>query len=175
MQPVFWITGPPAAGKSTLCEALLARYDRGMCIPVDDLRLWVRSGLSESVPWTDETERQFQIAEAATCAVARTYHEHGFAVVIDHCRNMPRLEQVSNEHLGDLPVLKICLLPDLEANLARNRDRTNKPFDHTWLIDTIKFTNDRFRNDHLPGWLVIDNSNLTTEQTIDVILSKTVG
>lgn len=155
-------------GKSTLCAALLRRFGRAVHIPVDDLRLWVTSGLSESVPWTDETERQFQIAERATCEVARQYHEAGFAVAIDHCRNPARLDEVIRE--SGLEMTKVLLMPDLATNLHRSHTRTNKSFDPHMLDDTIRFTNEAYRRT-AENWHVIDNTQMTVEQTVELLLN----
>ena len=168
--PIIWISGPPAAGKTTLAAALAREFDLTVHIPVDDLRLWVVQGLADSVPWSDETERQFQIAEEAVCRVATTYQDAGFAVLIDHCRNLARLESVIAKHLPERPVVKVCLLPDLLVNQQRNLERTNKTFEPSVLTETIQFVNDSMANSETPeGWLVVDNSDLSVDQTVKLL------
>lgn len=162
MAPLFIVSGPPGAGKTTLCRALLGRFDRGFHLPVDDLRGWAIRGMADSVPWTEETERQFRVAEAAAFGVAMHYREAGFAVAIDHCRNPRRLD----EAFSGAGLIKILLLPSLEANLVRNRARTDKAFDPRILDGTIEFTNRRYREDVGPNWIVIDNSGLSVEATV---------
>jgi hypothetical protein len=145
--------------------------DKGIVVPVDYLRLWVKSGLADSVPWTNETEHQFEIAEEAASAVARIYSDNGFTVVIDHCRNPSRLDELVRTHLADLAVRKILLIPDLETNLRRNRERTNKTFPPEILEETIRWTNARYRECDLTEWAVIDNRDLSITQTVDIVLT----
>ena len=148
------------------------RFDRGFLLPMDDLRLWVKAGLAESVPWTDETERQFQIAEAAACDVASRYQDAGFAVAIDHCRNPKTLEQVIGTHLKGRNVVKACLMPSIDENLRRNSTRTNKPFGPEMLVETIRFTNAAYREAVPDGWIVIDNTSLTIDQTLSQLVKQ---
>jgi hypothetical protein len=166
---IYFVSGPPGSGKTTLCRALMETYAHGFHLPVDDLRLWVTSGLADSVPWTEETERQFQIAEKSACLVAKSYSEAGFAVAIDHCRNPKRLDEVIAQNLHGLPVRKVLLLPDLDANLQRNLERTNKDFDPAVLEDVIRFTNEHYRREISPDWVVIDNTLLSVADTLNRI------
>lgn len=150
---IFTITGPPGAGKSTLASRIAEKITPTLIIPVDDLRTWVKSGLADSVPWSDETERQFQIAEQATLKIAETYASHGFNVVIDHCRNLPTL----NKLFQQIQVEKILLLPTLQTTLHQNATRTNKDFDPQILAETIKFTHKAFTEADKTGWITLTN------------------
>lgn len=170
MPPLFLVSGPPASGKTTLCAALLARFEWGYHLAVDDLRGWVVRGMADSVPWTDETERQFRIAEAAAFDVAGRYRAAGFAVAIDHCRNPRRMDEAVAE--AGVDVVKILLMPDLATNLHRSHTRTNKRFDPHLLDETIVFTNERYREDVGPGWIVIDNAALDVEATVELIVRQ---
>ncbi len=169
---ITFISGPPGAGKTSLCLAFLTQVELGLHLPVDDLRGWVVAGMSDSVPWTEETERQFQIAERAACAVARTYADAGFTVAIDHCRNPQRLDELIRDELEGYEVRKVLLLPDLETNLLRNATRTNKSFDPAILEKTIRFTSAAYREGIPEGWQVIDNSGLDIAQTAATLTPK---
>jgi chloramphenicol 3-O-phosphotransferase len=165
MQPIYLVTGSPGAGKTSLCLALLRFHESGLHIHVDELRLWVVRGLAGSIPWTEETERQFRIAEDASCDVATRYQDAGFAVAIDHCRNLARLDGLVAERFAGRPVVKVCLAPSLEENLRRNRIRTNKPFDPGMLEDLIRGLNPQFAAPTPAGWVQIDNTALGAEET----------
>ena len=173
MPPIFIITGPPAAGKSTIAKAILQRFDKGLHIPVDDLREWVVSGIAHPVGWTEETTRQFRLAEDGACQVAKNYHDAGFAIAIDHCAGPNSLNDMIERWLHGLTVHRLVLAPTLEANQHRNRTRQGKNFDAGILETTIERLNPMFRSEHpdLQGWVRIDNTNQTIEETVGSILA----
>ena len=137
---------------------------------MDDLRQWVKGGLADSFDWNEETERQFQVAEAAAADVARRYSDAGFTVAIDHCRNLLRMEAVVREDLDGLDVVKVVLLPDLLTNLGRNRERTDKEFDPKLLESLIETTNAAYRQSIPAGWITLDSGRFSPEELASILL-----
>ena len=137
--PLFLITGTPGVGKSVTAAALMRRFPFGLHIPVDELREWVVSGISQPVPeFTEETGRQFRLARGAAAQVAARYADAGFAVAIDDVIHEPDVQACLTDALAPRTVHKILLQPSLEVALARNADRTNKGFDTAVLADAIR-------------------------------------
>ena len=167
------MSGVPGSGKSSVCVALMRRFPKGLHVPVDTIREWVVSGIAHPVPvWTTETSRQFMLARRTAAQAARTYAEAGFAVAIDDVIFPDEAEELFVEPLSAFPLYKILLRPSLEVALARNASRTNKSFDTASLIQTIAELHRNMDADHFKasGWAVIDNTNLSIDQTVEQIL-----
>ena len=172
--PIFFITGAPATGKSTLSKVLLSRFPFGIHLPVDELREMVVSGIAHPVGWTDETTRQFRLAEQSACDIAVRYQDAGFAVAVDHCQGPPTLDALIAERLEGRVVHKIALVSSLETNLRRNRERTNKTFDHSVLIGAIEKLSPLYRSEPIAdqGWVVFSNEDDDVEAAVDRLLSQ---
>ena len=171
--PIFIFSGVPGAGKSTVARALMLRFDYGVHIPVDEVRDRVVSGLASPVPtWTAETGRQFALAYRATGKMARVYAEAGFAVALDHVFTPVDMAANLLPELAGLPVTKIYLAPEVAIALDRSARRDNKDFDPTFLIATIRGMDGWLAEqiDADPGWLRVDSSALSVDQTVDAIL-----
>ena len=168
MSLVLMITGPAGAGKST---ASAAWADRGetprALLDADALRTNIRAGCAyPEHGWTDETQRQWDVAMDLWRSMARIYHRHGIDCVID--LYAPPCPDSSDAFLTELGILRIVLFPSLEACLRRNRERAKQPLlsdDHlahnyAGFQECVR----AYPPDHL-----IDNGSLTTAETVAAI------
>lgn len=171
MFPIFFVTGAPAVGKSAFCRALLGRYPKGLHVPVDDLREWVVSGFATNVGWTEETSRQFAMAEGGACDLARRYQDAGFAVAIDHCAGPPGLDALIGRELSGRLVHRVALVCEQETNLRRSRERVGKPFAPETLEPAIAKLGPLYRTEAIPGWLRVSNEG-TLEEAVDALLAE---
>lgn len=155
------ISGAPGAGKSTLALEAANLCDRAVVISVDDIREMVVSGRADPIPeWTDETARQFILAEDATSDIARRYALAQFTVFIDHCRLPNHIDEWVARSMTSLSVVRVALVPSLSLNLERNAARTNKWFDPIILEPVIRGVHEKYIEDELADWIVFrDNAD----------------
>lgn len=166
MSGLVLVSGPPGAGKSTVSHALAGSFPLGMHVPVDDLREWVVGGMAHPIGWSDETTRQYELAEDAASETARRYRRAGFVVVIDHCTMPLRLAAwLARTEFGE-PLTKVMLLPSLEETRRRNLTRVVKDFDTSVLDPYIPRIHEAFAEMNQEGWVVLDTSSDSVEQTV---------
>lgn len=173
--PIFLMTGPPSAGKTTVAKGLLQMYPLGLHIPVDVLREdWVVSGLAHPAQlWTDETLRQVRLSRQAVAKLACMYSDEGFAVVIDDFLFPADIQVFFTEVFVNNPVYKVLLLPSLETCMQRNAERVTKNFDTSVLTNLLQTSHPIMMDDSAfpkEGWIVVDSSDLTVDQTVQAIL-----
>lgn len=170
--PIFLISGTPGSGKSSVARVLLAHFEFGLHLPIDDLREFVVSGIAHPIAPTPETTRQFRLARNCAVQIAKIYASQGFAVVIDDVIFPNDAAQLEQEFLTGFKIHKILLRPKLEVALSRNASRENKNFDTVILEDVIidLWTNMKPEEFQAAGWLVLDSSEMSLDTTVRLIL-----
>jgi predicted kinase len=179
LPPLYLIVGAPASGKSTAAAALAKLYDAGVHIAVDDLRYMVVSGAAEpEMDWPLRLIEQVRIARHNAMDIAARYRAAGFAVVIDDFIDPPLLAEYE-PLAADPHAVRICLTPSADVARARNRTRggTDEWIDYLdvgiGVISALIVEHGQALTD--AGWELLDNGDLTVEQTVAAIRSHTAG
>jgi len=117
---IYLLTGPAAAGKSTVAQLLASRLEHGVHIEGDVFCRSIVSGRAEMTPDPSSVAvEQLQLRYRLAAAAADGYFDAGFDVVLE--------DVVAGPILGDWrmmlrgrPCHVIVLLPSLEALVLRN-------------------------------------------------------
>jgi predicted kinase len=163
---VFLVTGIPGAGKTTVSQALAARFERGVHIEADVLQKMIVSGGEwPTPPPTGEAQRQILLRYRHGAMLARSFREGGFTTVID---DVVLGEMTANyrNYLEELTTYLVVLAPRLEVVAKRDAGRDKNVF-HVWsYLDGVL----RETMAGLGAW--IDTSDMTVEEVVDAIIRR---
>ena len=174
--PIFLIVGPPAVGKSTTSGALAARFRRGIHIEVDRLREQVVAGYA--LPGDDRNDDlilQIALARRSASRTAIDYAEAGFAVAIDDFTDPHGMADYADllERPGTYAVL---LVPSQDAAqrrvIARSGDGESSAFIRGAIPGVYSYLGPYRERSAREGWIVVDSTDLTVEETVDAILAR---
>lgn len=179
MNPIYLVAGPPAVGKSTTSRALAARFPKSLHIPVDDIRNMVVSGIELPGPiWSDELAQQVALARTSVIQMAINYHYAGFVVVIDDFWDTDHL--LDYQTLFSYPDLhRIVLYPGQGAAHQRNFWRSGVNSASAYIDEGIRTVYQQLNavvsQLEQEGWIIVDTTSLSVEQTVTTILQRTAA
>jgi GrpB-like predicted nucleotidyltransferase (UPF0157 family) len=166
---IYLITGPMAAGKTTVARLLAERFERGVHLEGDFFRRSIVTGRVEmpSDP-SPEAEAQLRLRYRLAAAAADMYFQAGFTVALE--------DVVAGALLGEYrtmirsrPCHVIVLMPSLAAVAAREAARPDKGYTQ-WTVEELY---EGFATRTPPVGLWLDTSTQTPEETVDEILART--
>jgi cytidylate kinase len=147
------ITGPQAAGKTTVARMVAGRFARGVCIEGDAFRRFVVAGRADMTrDASGEALAQLRLRYRLAAETAAAYEAAGFDVVVEDVVAGPLLEEVAPSYHR-----VVVLLPSESAVRAR-RDEFAE-----WVYRLFADATPR-----IGEW--IDSSSLTAEETVAAIL-----
>ena len=170
MNHILFITGMAGAGKSTVGRLLARHFPKCLLIQVDELREKVVKGYArpDGGVFTEEAMQQFQMARSTATYMARLYASQGVDVVIDDaCAPANFVEHYAA--LFEMPAVhRVLLYPKAPVVIERIKQRGG-PLEHIKYVPIVYAYLDAMSKD---GWIVLDSSEWTVEQTVNEILSR---
>ncbi|HEY3764058.1 MAG TPA: GrpB family protein [Gaiellales bacterium] len=168
---IFLITGPMAAGKSTVGCLLARRFERGVHLDGDLFRRSIARGRSEMTPSpSPEAVEQLRLRHRIAAAAADMYAEAGFTVALEDVAAGPLLGEYRTM-IRHRPCHVVVLAPSLDAIAARNAERGDGA-DAEWPIGESYAG---FLNTTPRVGLWLDSSDISPEETVDQILAHTAS
>lgn len=165
---VFLVSGPVGAGKTTVARRLAERLPLAAHIESDRFQdLIVSGGLHPHQEPREEAVRQLHVRTRNVSLVADSFFQSGITPVIDDVIvYRERLHEYASL-IRSRPLALVMLAPPLQISLARDAARMEKHVGHIWgHLDGV------MRQELTGTGLWIDNSGLSPNQTVDVILER---
>jgi GrpB-like predicted nucleotidyltransferase (UPF0157 family) len=166
---IYLITGPMAAGKTTVARLLASRFERGVHVEGDVFRRSIVSGRVEMTPDpSPEALEQLRLRYRLAAAAADAYFDAGFAVALEDVVAGPLLGEYRTL-IRSRPCHVVVLLPSLAAVAAREQARQEKGYER-WTVDEL-YAGFAGSTPRVGIWL--DTSEQTPDETVDEILVRT--
>jgi chloramphenicol 3-O-phosphotransferase len=165
----YLISGPMAAGKSTVAALLASAFERGVHLEGDLFRRAVVAGRADMTPAaSEEALAQLRLRYRLAAVAADAYREAGFAVVVEDVVAGELLREYA-ELIRSRPLHVVVLLPSAAVLGEREAARPARGYG-AWSVEELR-AGFAEATPRLGLWL--DTSRQTPEETVAEILART--
>ena len=175
MNKIVLLTGAPASGKTTLAHMLAEHSPKSIHIQVDQVREMMVSGihLPGRGGWSDEATRQFQWGRTTASFMANLYASNGVDAFIDDVCVPQFFSDQYAELFTNPAVMRVLLMPAKDALIERLKRRAG-PYD-AHMAAAIPVIYRYLEPMPKDGWIVLDSSEWSIEQTFQEVLRAIGG
>lgn len=160
MPNLYIITGPAGVGKSTISKELAKSYNKSALIEGDDIYHQVIGGFVQAWKEGNHLKTFWKVC----VNIIKTYLEDGFDVVFNYIITPENLELIKTA-FKDYNVKFVVLITDEATLLARDKER---PKDCQMGQRCLTLLNS-FKNRNYNSRNILDTSNLSVNETVDII------
>ena len=159
---IWFVTGLPGSGKSTIAPLLASRFDKSAYVPGDDMSAMISSGVVDPDGEPSEAERQVKLSHRNMCLLAKSFCDAGIVPVVEWViRSREYLRNVLKELEGYTLNLITLQLP---TEVRQRR----KP----WNFDRWAYLEPQFTGEVSGHGLAVDTGRLGPEGAVDYILDN---
>jgi len=123
---VLVVSGPPAAGKTTVAALLTQRRSPSVHLPADDFWGFITRGLVD--PWLPAAHEQNVVVVEAACTSAGIFARGGYQVILDACLGPWFVPDLVSLVGSGVAVDYLLLIPPLTSVLSQLAGRTDHGF-----------------------------------------------
>lgn len=158
------LSGPPAAGKSSVGQSLAKKFPKSAYFSVDTIRHFVKGGF---VKPADDTVKigQSKLAAEISKDIIRRYLQNGYVVIIDDVIGDKNLTEYQKEFPD---VFGFLLFPSLEVLKQRDKLRSGTEEMDGRIDDLYK----EFTSNKPSVFNLVDSSRKTLKETVEDIYKK---
>jgi predicted kinase len=163
------ITGPPAAGKSTVARELAKAISRSADLPFDTINHFIVGG--HLPPWDASNAgiAQAHLNADVSSDIVERYQAAGYTVILDGVFFPPEIQRLRDRH-GDLTA--VLLLPNIDVLRRRDRERPTGQR----MGDRVNTVHAEFLAvlEDFPG-AILDTSEHEPQRTVEAVLRITAS
>lgn len=178
MHKIIFITGSAGAGKTTIGRKIAEQYPKSLHIQIDTLRESIVNGIVPPGPFTAEATEQFRLARITAIYMAKLYANHGYDVVLDDicipeafADHYTELFPTKAQEHNSFRAYRVLLLPQADVLNQRILARGG-PYAQFFVENATPWIYSYLPQMNKAGWIVIDSSNLTIEETAEEVLKR---
>lgn len=160
---ILVVSGPPAAGKTTLARMFAECSTPSVHLHSDDFWRYIRNGYVE--PWLPESDQQNEVVMGAICTTAAEFARGGYEVVLDGVLGPWFLSALTERcPFDEFTVDYLVLLPGLDVVLTNLAQRVGHEFNS---VDAATHMHQQFESERsLIADHILDTGSESPEQSL---------